>query len=230
MKVVILAAGQGSRFGGRDVPKALTELANGQSILQFQLDQIAQVIPLSCVSIVVGYHQEMIRKAFPSLSYVENLLYFQQNTSKSLLRALEEIDDDCLWLNGDVVFNSKVIPLLLLNGKTAMVVNRTAVGEEEVKYRTDEKGMVLEVSKHVKNPQGEAVGINLIRKKDLSPLRRELDKCLDTDYFEKGIEGCIKGGVEVGTVLVDPTDCIEVDFPEDLDKANIMLAKWLTYP
>lgn len=226
MKVVILAAGKGNRFGKKDLPKPLTQLTNGKSILQFQLDQIAKVLPLSRVIVVVGYHQEVIRRLFPQLTYVDNPQYAEQNTSKSLLKALQGIDNDCLWLNGDVVFNDNVLPLLLKCDKTAMVVNQAPVGEEEVKYKADKEGNILVVSKEIEEAQGEAVGINLFRKGDVPRLRQQLALCRDDDYFEKAVEGCIEEGMKVSSVHVDLSDCIEIDFPEDLAKANALLASW----
>lgn len=226
MKVVILAAGKGVRFGGRDLPKALTKLASGQSILSLQLERISKVCPLNDVIVVVGYHKKSILQAFPQLSFVENPHYAEENTAKSLWRALESIDDDLLWINGDVVFNEGILSRLLEMNMTAMVVNRAEVGEEEVKYHADENGSITAVSKQILDGQGEAVGINFFKQPDIAALKEHLLKCSKTDYFEKAVEGCITEGINVKTVFIDVDDCIEIDFPTDLEKANRLLATW----
>mgnify|MGYP001553278402 CR=1 FL=1 len=87
-QIVILAAGMGSRLG-RSLPKPLTELSDGRSIMQQQFDNIRQAFGKSAeVTVVVGYKLEHIIEAFPSASFVYNEQYDQTNTSKSLLRAL----------------------------------------------------------------------------------------------------------------------------------------------
>jgi L-glutamine-phosphate cytidylyltransferase len=227
MKVVILAAGMGKRFRRIDLPKALTQLGNGQSILDLQLKALSEFTSLDNVILVVGYRKEKVMEQYPNLLYVYNPYFAEENTSKSLLRALQKVDDHLLWLNGDVVFNKKILKGLLINpNKNGMIVNVGPVSDEEVKYRIDSRGKILEISKEVKNSQGEALGINYFRAKDLDLLRHHLSQCADQDYFEKGIEMCIADKITVWSVPVSPTDCTEIDFPEDLDRANQLIKKW----
>ena len=87
-QIVILAAGMGSRLG-RSLPKPLTELSDGRSIMQQQFDNIHHAFGSNAqVTIVVGYKLEHIIEAFPHSNFVYNEQYDQTNTSKSLLRAL----------------------------------------------------------------------------------------------------------------------------------------------
>lgn len=226
MKAVILAAGKGSRLGEPDLPKPLTLLANGKTILDWQLEHLANYLSLDDVILVVGYRKEEIMERFPHLLFVYNPDFASENTSKSLLRALKKINEDVLWLNGDVVFFPSVIKQILQMNKTAMVVNHTTVGEEEVKYSADESGQILEVSKQVKNPKGEALGINLFRARDLAALKKNLQRCADHDYFEKAIELCIEEKMVVHSLVIPTNHCAEIDFPEDLQKVNQMLLEW----
>lgn len=226
MKVVILAAGAGKRFRKLNQPKALTQLVNGKTILDSQLNYLSAYVSLHDVIVVVGYHKQKILEQFPDLLYVYNPSYATENTAKSLLRALHKIHEDVLWLNGDVVFHPKALEVLLARKNNCMLVNKTSVGDEEVKYRTDPKGKILEVSKQVKKPEGEALGINFFSSKDLQSLKNNLAACENNDYFEKAIEMCIQQGVNVWSVPIPTTQCSEIDFPEDLDKANEMIKKW----
>lgn len=225
-KVVILAAGKGSRLGDPDLPKPLTMLANEKSILGWQLEQLSSFLSLDNVLVVVGYRLEKILDKFPDLLYVYNPFYSTENTSKSLLRALRKVDEDVLWINGDVVFHPSILKSLFEMDKTCMVVNEGATGEEEVKYRTDSTGRILEVSKSVSDPQGEALGINFFKKGDLPHLIEGLSQCDIHDYFEKGIEFAIQKGVAVQSLTVLPSFCTEVDFPEDLTRANHLIKSW----
>ena len=163
-------------------------------------------------------------EAFPDLSYIANDSYETTNTSQSLLIALNQFaDEDILWLNGDIVFDHRVIGRLLEYGKSCMAVNTAQVGDEEIKYRTNEMGHVIEISKKVGNPEGESVGLHNIPAKEVSILIKHLSDCEDQDYFEKGLELAIQDGLEVSPIDISDLNCIEIDFPEDLDSANKML-------
>lgn len=224
MKVVILAAGKGSRLGSPG-PKPLTLLSNGQSILGYQLEQILKHATVDDIVVVVGFQKEKIMEEFPDLTYVYNARYATTNTAKSLLAALKKCTGDVLWLNGDVVMLPEVLKKAFANPRTSMVVNVGDVGEEEVKYRQNDDGRILEVSKSVKNPQGEALGVNFCAANDLSKLIEGLKQCSDRDYFERAIEYCIQDGMAVWSIPVDRLACTEVDFPEDLKRANEMLQR-----
>lgn len=226
MKVVILAAGKGSRLGDVDLPKPLTHLATGNSILERQVAILREYTSIENIIVIIGYHKEQVMECFPGLFFVYNPNYAAENTAKSLLRALNKLDDDVLWLNGDVVMHHSVIGSILAAPRTSMVVNVGPVGEEEVKYRQNAEGRILEVSKRVENPQGEALGINYCSRKDLDMLRSNLERCNDKDYFERGIELCIEQGLPVWSVPIEPNLCVEVDFPQDLAKANQLILEW----
>jgi L-glutamine-phosphate cytidylyltransferase len=226
MKAIILAAGKGSRLGERDIPKPLTMLNNKTSILGLLLDNLKQFIPLDDVIVIVGYHKEMIMDLFPDVSFVFNPDFAKENTAKSLLRALKKLNEDVLWVNGDVIVHKSVLEKIVTFNKTSMIVNRSNVGEEEVKYRSDEQGKILEVSKEVHNPQGEALGVNLIKKSDLDLFKSQLENCQLRDYFEKGLEMCIQKGMEIWSIPINADLCAEIDFPEDLDRANHLLQTW----
>jgi L-glutamine-phosphate cytidylyltransferase len=229
MKVVILAAGLGSRLDNSEnhQPKTLTKLANGKSILEYQIEALAanSILPEQ-IFVVVGYQKEAIIDAFPDLTFVYNPDFEKENTAKSLLRALTRIEEDVLWLNGDVVFHPKVIGEIFRGNRTSMIVNTARVGEEEVKYRATEEGKILEVSKKVIEPQGEALGINFFKRAQLPLFRKNLEQCSLKDYFEKGIEVGIQQGQSVWAIPVEQDDCAEIDFPADLERANRLVKKF----
>ena len=71
---------------------------------------------------------------------------------------------------------------------------------------------------------GEAVGINYVSSGDKATLLRQLQRVGDQDYFERGIELAI----EQDRMLVEPVDisdlyAVEVDFQEDLERANLFV-------
>lgn len=224
MKIAILAAGIGSRLGN-PLPKPLTTLKSGKTIMQQQLDNLTAYFDVDSINIVVGFKKDLIMEIFPDLSYIYNQVFDQTNTSKSLLKALKKNHrEPVMWLNGDVVFDAEIIksmmPLIVAN-KSFVCVNNLEVGEEEVKYTLDDKGYIKEISKKVKNGIGEAVGINFVSSKDINALIGRLEECDDNDYFERGVELAIqKDGLEVTALDISKFRCMEIDFKEDLENAN----------
>jgi choline kinase len=227
-QIVILAAGMGSRLG-RSLPKPLTELADGRTIMQQQFDNIHQTFGANAkVTIVVGYKLEHIIEAFPDASFVYNEQYDQTNTSKSLLRALKASSPGgVLWMNGDVVFDPAVLERVarfVARDQSVISVNTAKVTDEEVKYTTDAEGFIKDLSKTVTGGLGEAVGINYISRDDKASLVRHLKRVDDQDYFERGIELAI----ENDAVCIEPVDisdlyAVEIDFAEDLERANLFV-------
>lgn len=50
-----------------------------------------------------------------------------------------------------------------------------------------------------------------------------LERCGDTDYFEKGIEMGVQSGLQMQTVDISDVLCTEIDFEEDLRRVNAQL-------
>ena len=227
VQVVLLAAGMGTRLG-RDHPKALTVLDDGRSILRRQVDALRAAFgPDVPVTAVVGHQCEAVMAAAPDLTFVYNPDYATTNTSKSLLRALElSRPGGVLWLNGDVVFDPRVLQVVrpLLAGEESLVcVNTEAVGDEEVKYTVDGRGLVRELSKTVVGGLGEAVGINAVTAASKALLVEHLRRCADQDYFERAIETAVAGaGMRVRPVDISRFGAVEVDVEGDLRLANLV--------
>lgn len=224
-QVVILAAGMGTRLA-RPLPKPLTELRDGRSIMKQQMDNLAIAFDDTFrVMIVVGFKLEAIIERFPEATFVYNEFYDQTNTSKSLLKALRASGDGgVLWLNGDVVFDPQVLvrvtPYMDAN-QSFVVVNTAKVSDEEVKYTLDSAGFIDQLSKQVQPALGEAVGINYVAAQDKTALIARLTEVDDQDYFERGIELAIESdGLKFQAVDISDLYAVEVDFPEDLDRAN----------
>ncbi len=228
MKIIILAAGIGSRLGN-PFPKPLTKLDDGKSIMEKQLENITTYFDVNDVFIVVGFKKELIMEQFHEVSYVYNPLFDCTNTSKSLLKALKKLkNESVLWFNGDVVFEKSLLSELtkdIANNNSFIAVNTARVSDEEVKY-TLKNGYIQELSKEVKNGLGEAVGINFISSKDIGHFIKRLEECADNDYFEKGLEMAIQSdGIQIKPIDISKYGCIEVDFTEDLANANQLFAK-----
>jgi choline kinase len=222
---VILAAGMGTRLG-KPWPKPLTPLADGRSIMAQQLENVEKIFGREArVTIVVGFKMEMIMEAHPNAAFIYNEVYDQTNTSKSLLKALRASQESgVLWLNGDVVFDPRVLERVqsrMREEKSFVCVNTSATSDEEIKYTVDSNGNINSLSKQVVNALGEAVGINFIGKGEKAAVINHLEECADNDYFERGLELAIeKAGIKLEPVDISDLFAVEVDFQADLERAN----------
>ena len=227
VQAVILAAGMGTRLG-RPWPKPLTPLSDGRTIMQQQMDNLLAGFDDLRITTVIGFKLELIIEAFPNVGYVYNESYDQTNTNRSLLKALRQsTDGGVLWMNGDVVFDPQVferVKELIASEQSFICVNTAVVGEEEVKYTVDADGYVDQLSKTVTDALGESVGINYVGAGDKANLILRLAECEDSDYFERGIELTIeKDGTRVVPFDIRDLFAVEVDFEEDLSRANAHL-------
>ena len=195
MKIIILAAGIGSRLGN-PFPKPLTKLKNHKSIMQMMTENISSLYDTNIVNLVVGFKKDLIMESFPDLTYVYNQYFDQTNTAKSLLKAIKKNkDQSILWMNGDIVFDKNILIKLkeYIDKDVSICVRLTPVRvtEEEVKY-TLKDDYIDELSKTVKNGLGEAVGINFISSGYIEAFIKRLEECDDNDYFERALEVAIE--------------------------------------
>jgi choline kinase len=225
IQVVILAAGLGTRLG-KPHPKPLTPLSSGESIMRRAVNSLRGAYGDEVfVTAVVGFKLDLVIEAMPDISFAYNEVYDSTNTSKSLLKALQlSQPGGVLWLNGDVVFDRRVLGLIhdkIVAGHSFVCVNTASVAEEEVKYTLDGDGYIHELSKSVVGGLGEAVGINYISGDDKAALIVRLEEADDHDYFERGLELAIeRDGLRIEAVDISQFQVVEVDFEDDLSRAN----------
>lgn len=100
---VIAAAGLGSRLG-MGKPKCLIEIG-GMTILEHQLMLLDHIEDLR---VVVGFEEDLvidlIRKLRPETIIVRNPGYRSTTTLHSYVMGASYLNDDCLFLDGDILF------------------------------------------------------------------------------------------------------------------------------
>ncbi|HHI03865.1 MAG TPA: phosphocholine cytidylyltransferase family protein [candidate division Zixibacteria bacterium] len=222
MKSIILAAGIGSRLN-LSKPKGLLRLPNNETLLARQV-RIQKSFGLNNINIVVGHKNELIEKQITDVNYIHNPDYTDTNTSKSLLLGLADIDDDVIWSNGDLIYDENIIGEIIKSESNTVIVNKARCGEEEVKHSINGSGQIIEISKEDSKPEGETLGINLIRREALADSKKALEECGKNDYFERGLQILINRKTKILPLDVSQYRCIEIDFPEDWKKAQKMFA------
>ena len=128
MKVIILAAGQGTRLRPLtdDRPKCMVEV-NGRSIIERQLDTMHTCgIKDKDITIVCGYCSDVLKKRFEGtdIHFIVNHEYDTTNMVCSLMcaRSLMETEDDVIISYGDIIYNEQVFRKILESRENMSVI------------------------------------------------------------------------------------------------------------
>jgi len=125
MKVIILAAGQGTRLRPLtdNKPKCMVEL-NNKPLIEYQLD-LFKKFDIKNINIVTGYLEEKIN--FKGVNKFYNPRFDYTNMLTSLFCASELFDgkDDILIAYGDIVYNQNVLKSIVeADNKISIVVDK----------------------------------------------------------------------------------------------------------
>ncbi|MDP8267347.1 MAG: phosphocholine cytidylyltransferase family protein [Candidatus Tenebribacter davisii] len=236
MKAVILAAGMGSRLqkvsGG--LPKSMIKIGKS-SIIHHQLESCLKVNIIEFV-IVLGYKMEQLKThilekiSSEQVTFIENPIYDTTNTLYSLWLTHELLNDDFIYFNADVLFQSDLLKKISNDSQYSQLLLETkSCAEEEVKMIIDDDMRIQQISKQlpIAKCAGEFIGIGKFNKNILEKfvhyLQFGVDNGQSNNYFEYAVDLLAKDKV-LKAVPTNGISCIEIDFPEDLVKAKEMFS------
>ena len=243
MKVIIIAAGDGSRLGvqTKKLPKALVDI-NGQSILDRQTE-LLQGFGLKEIIVVTGPNKDKFTNQ--NLLYVEDSLYQVHEQLGSLMEAHAHFDEELLVLFSDVLFDQKVLSKIIktkcdigiaidLNWKKDYD-GRTQHPIEQADLALVENNNVVNIQKNLdsnNNSTGEFIGImklsQLGAKKFLDHFNHlknshqgkfQNANSLDKAYLTDILQDFIEKGQAITPIFIDGEWC-EIDTPQDLAHAR----------
>nr|AIF18122.1 sugar nucleotidyltransferase-like protein [uncultured marine thaumarchaeote KM3_82_A11] len=251
MKVIILAAGMGSRLGTltNDKPKCMLKLFN-ETLVERQI-KIFHSCNINDITIVTGYMSEEID--IPDVNYVKNKNYETTNINESLFCALEPSNSPVLVTYGDIVFERKIIQQMLeftdgigldvnLNWKK-YYQNRNMHPLSEAENVLVENGRILQIRKNIseslQNQQiGEFLGIMMLSSDHVKILLERYSylkknhvgafhnsSSLSNAYITDMLQEMINCGATVKPVFTEGKWC-EIDTPEDLKNAEKSINKF----
>ncbi len=212
MQAIILAAGIGKRLKDltEGLPKCFLKIG-GKTIIERQLEALTGFD----VVMVVGFKADIIKKRYPGLKYVHNPDYETTNTIHSLGLALN--GKDTLVLNGDVVFDKKIIGLM--DKPSCAAVEFKNVHPEEIQVTLEGKDDIVRIGKNISG-QGEAIGIYRFSGKFCGKLKDQINGMDKMLYYEDAIDKILP--MDFKAVDIGDLAAKEIDFKEDLDQAKAL--------
>jgi choline kinase len=240
MKAVILAAGRGTRLAPLtdNCPKPMVPVA-GRPLLLRTLERLKQAgIADRDTVIVTGYREDMVealmRREGLHCKLVFNPHWFDWNSWNSLAVARPVLEGSpFIQLEGDVLFDEKVIPRLIAAQKPAAlaVEFKPEPDDEAMKAIVDEDLRITALSKQLdaKRSIGEYVGVTMLSAEVGRLVFDDYDKFVPEgithEYYDHSYHRLASRGA-ADFYAVDVADCvsIEIDDPDDLRRAEAMLA------
>ena len=242
VKVIILAAGQGSRLLPltQDLPKALLDI-HGQTLIGRQIDAFAACGVKEFV-VVTGFRPDLMDEALARIARrnrvtvrtVYNPFYAVADNLASCWMARHEMDGDFIQVNGDNVFRADLAQALLAAGGAPVIA---AVARKQHYDADDMKvvlasGRLLRIGKQLPLEQvnAEALGFYVFRGQGPRLYRETLEEMIREpdglhQWFPAAIDR-LAGRVQVGALDLTGMEWCEVDYPTDLKLAREYAARW----
>ena len=233
MQGLILAAGASRRLYPltKKIPKCLLEIG-GMTILSHQLKALKNH-NINEVIIVLGYYKDKIidylnqNHSEMKFSFIINEQYQDTNTSYSAYLCRDLLtSSDILLMNGDVLYPSLLLKQVIdSKHETVFAVDIKECGDEEVNVIVNNHKQIISISKELplKESLGEFIGVAKLSASFCKHFVTSLSKLIDeggkSDYFEAAIDP-ILNFQDVYYEDISHFPCIEIDFKEDLQKAN----------
>jgi len=235
MQAIILAAGISKRLRPLTdtTPKCLLKVG-GKTILEMTINNILKN-GISDLVMVTGYRENMIKdfitKKYPgiNITYLTNPDYENNNNSYSLWMTKDYIKGDCILLDSDILFDYRIISKLLNFPHTdCLAVKRDhALGAEEIKVIIDSTNKIQHIGKHLEIAEsfGESIGIERFSYSFFNKLGDVLERKIVnennvSEFYEASFQELYDNGNAMYAVDVSEYKCMEIDFPEDLKKAE----------
>lgn len=226
-QAIILAAGRSRRLGQltEQMPKCLLQL-NGEAIIDHQIANL-RASGISDIAIVTGFCDGMVRRhCGAGFGYILNADFDTTNSIYSLWLALREVPGPFVVLNSDVVFHPGILAGLLASGHPdALAVSlQDGMGEEEMKVKLEgDRIVAIRKDMDPAGADGENVGVLkfsaagsrlLFHKADALVARGVVNAWAPRAFQE------LCTSYPLYAVSTKGLPWIEIDFPEDLEKAR----------
>jgi choline kinase len=228
VQAIILAAGAGLRLGDpKRRPKCMRKIG-GRPLVHHQVEALARA-GIDDLTIVVGYEHEQVRQSVgPRARYLTNEDFATTNSMYSFLLARPAVRGDVLVLNSDVFFHPDLLDLLLDAGADALLYDaRSGDDDEQMKIRLDGDRLV-EMSKSLPEDQvsGENLGMLYLSERTANAAFDAAYTLTEEGELRAWLATAVNAAAQthdIRCVDVDGAPWVEIDFPEDLDRARLVV-------
>ena len=254
MKAIIIGAGRGARLKHLtdEIPKTLVPIL-GRPMLDSVLDALAAGgFQRKDVVFVCGYKADLIRAAYPDLTFVENRDWQNNNILLSLLHAREHLEGGFVSTYSDIVYRPSIVADLVRSPHDVTLacdtdwrrryVGRSQHPESDAEKLRAEGDRVVEISRRIPSDRaaGEFIGVMRLTAAGARGFLSAFDAAkaaYDGGEFREGrtfqkayLIDLLQHMVEAGTAMhrVDtPGGYMEIDTVED---ASLAEAWWAGGP
>ena len=247
MKVIILAAGRGTRLSPLtdDKPKCMVKLF-GKSLLEWQIEKFRK-FGIKDISVVTGYKKELISMDGIKIYYNKN--FEKTNMIETLFCAKKEINETVIVSYGDIIFEDSVVQKLIESNEDFSII----VDKEWKKYwdmrfdnpLDDAESLILDSENNIKNIgqktttlheiQGQYIGLMMFKgnstkiikkfyekmkklsKIDKNPLNSNLS--FELSYMTDFLQGLIDEKYKLKAILIK-NGWLELDSIQDYEIYN----------
>lgn len=236
LKAVIVAAGEARRLRpvADNIPKCFLPVG-GRPLIEYSLQALKRC-SIEQIAFVVGY----LKDEFPArlgnrYEYIFNPFYAMTNDMASLWFAKEFVrGSDFVYMHSDLLYHPDILAMTVASqAEIALAVEETVCDKEMMKVRMD--GLyLLESSKEVPLDEafGEWTGITKFTsagwQKYLSVVEQLLAEGAFNVYDTVAMNRLVQKERVIQIVPFWGLPFIEIDYPEDLEKARDEIAPLLT--
>lgn len=242
-KAIILSAGQGSRLGHLtdDRPKCLIEFA-GRTLLDRQLDTLA-ANGVDAAVVVTGFRDDQIEAALqrrraggegPSVTTIFNPFYKVADNTGSLYMARDHLGGDVLVWNGDTMVSQPLMARVVGNVRPGICVTidrKDSYDADDMKVVAAADGRLRAIGKRLETGvNAESIGLLAFRDGGAERFREAIEQAMRTPegttiWYLRVIHHLAQSE-EVWTLDIQGEEWGEVDFPEDVQRARDLVARW----
>jgi choline kinase len=242
MIAVILAAGSSYRMRPLTdhMPKTLLTIG-GKPVLGQILENIA-ASGIKNILMVTGYQEEMIKEYVQAnqhgmtFQFITNEIYSTTSDSVSLFKTKPHVQgQDIVLIDADLWFYPGALAKLLQTKEADVVAinSKSFLDVEAVKVILDGTSRILEMGKPVEINKaiGEAVGIRKFSASYMEKLykvleRRIMKERIVDQVFEYSVQELLDHDVPLYAVDTCEWPSIEMDTPEDYERAKSLIAQY----
>jgi len=242
-KAVIPAAGNATRLRPLTNNCHKTMLPVGNSTMMKLILENLEQIGIEELIVITGFMSEELQTYVENNCgnirpfFIHNPDYQTTNNAYSLYLSKKYImGKPFILLDSDIIFEPETLNRVVKSDfmNVLALQKRDDLGEEEMKVYTENGSKIKMISKEGDPAEsvGESIGIEKFSEKFSNSLFETLEKRIlfgrgRTEYYEHAFQEMIENGKDINIVDVSDTKVMEVDFLEDLKKAEKFILPYI---